>query len=588
MYKQYLRRPVVWLFKVAVVSDTKWTHFLIPLVVLTLYFVSFYWFLYGYGETVNAAFVNKAWKYSLVLVAGLYLAIIIFAKRKKGNKPVTRDSREKLWPGDVFLILLPLTPVVQYILNNQDILSPLDSLCVLAVFTAFAILYIILLPLLLGFVGSMKMLMILGLTFTFTITNMSLLSVRYCWFGIGDFRPQLLLFATVFLVGLALYLVAGRKLLYVVIAVFFIANSTNQLVVSDREEALSSNDNKLVELIGSREPLATPNIYLLCYESYVSNETMLGYGIDNSEHEEYLEALSFTIYPHTYSVGSDTPSTMSRVLNASIEYYGFPRRGVSGDSTVHNLLKRFGYETVGIFTGFYFFQGHASSYDYTFPEASPSPHPSYKVLIKAIFMGEFRYDIRDDDPTIEQFREYKINSLENVTNKPKFVYVHISLPGHSQNSGLCRPNETAIYREGLIAANAEMKQDIETIIQYDPAAIIIVVGDHGPYLTKNCTALGHNYSTSEITRLDIQDRFGTFLAIRWPSEGFTKYDDVTVLQDLFPAIFAYLFQDDKLLEAKVPSMLSEERLYRIGGASVDNGIISGGVNDGEPLFVDKR
>jgi hypothetical protein len=66
------------------------------------------------------------------------------------------------------------------------------------------------------------------------------------------------------------------------------------------------------------------------------------------------------------------------------------------------------------------------------------------------------------------------------------------------------------------------------------------------------------HTISEISRLDIQDRFGTFWAIKWPAEDFSKYDDVTVLQDLFPATFAHLFKDDKLLEEKVaPTKLQE-------------------------------
>jgi hypothetical protein len=108
-----------------------------------------------------------------------------------------------------------------------------------------------------------------------------------------------------------------------------------------------------------------------------------------------------------------------------------------------------------------------------------------------------------------------------------------------------------------------MKQDVETIIQNDPGAIIIVAGDHGPYLTKNCHNTGRHYDISEISRLDIQDRFGTFLAIKWPTEEFSQYDDITVLQDVFPVVFAYLFDDCTFLEAKVePNTVS---LFLSGG-----------------------
>jgi len=588
VHKQLIQKTVIKLFGEAGILNATWKHVLIPLVVLTLYFVFFSWFLSWllpeYSVNVNAVFVNKAWKFSLLLAGGLYLIFFVLFKRKKGNKLTFDNSIEKLYVSDFFLILLPLTPIVQYILKNLDILSPLGSLYILAVFLIFSVLFIIVIPTLLGIVGSTKTLMILGLAFTFTITNMALLSAEFSWFERGDLRIQLAFFSAIFLVSWFLYNLIGRKFLYFVVAIFFIANSAIQLVPDDEAKiGLSSNDNKLVELVGSKKPPSTPNIYLLIYDSYVINETMLGYGIDNSTQEKYLETLGFKLYPHAYSIGRCSIYTISRTLNASTEFYGSIRRGISGDGIVQNLLKSFGYETYGIFPDDYFFQGIGSSYDFSFPKSLSSTH---KLLSKSIFMGEFRFDVEFDKPSGEQFIEYKLSIFESVPNKLRFIYMHTKIPGHSQNSGACRPNETELFKEKLIEANEEMKQDIETITQKDSSAIIIVAGDHGPYLTKNCTDTGRHYDISEISRLDIQDRFGTFLAIKWPDEDFSKYDDITVLQDLFPAIFAYLFKDDILLEAKVASMTLEDATT--SGASVKNGIIYGGINDNEPLFMDQR
>jgi hypothetical protein len=275
---------------------------------------------------------------------------------------------------------------------------------------------------------------------------------------------------------------------------------------------------------------------------------------------------------------------MSLTLNVSTNYYGSERRGVSGNGTVQNLLVGYGYETYGIFSGGHFFQGIGSSYDFSFPSPKESSH---KALIASILIGEFRFDVEFDQPSREQFAEYKLSGFESVPNKPRFVYMHDDLPGHSQNSGVCRPDETVLFNERLVQANYMMRQDIETITHNDPDAIIVLAGDHGPYLTKNCIETGRQYDISEISRLDIQDRYGTFLAIKWPTEDFSEYDDITVLQDIFPAIFAYLFKDNSLLEVKItPTTL--ESVVRISGASVQNGIIHGGINDGEPLFVDRK
>ncbi len=71
--------------------------------------------------------------------------------------------------------------------------------------------------------------------------------------------------------------------------------------------------------------------------------------------------------------------------------------------------------------------------------------------------------------------------------------MHTHLPYHSQNSGVCRPDEIELFGERLAQANIEMKQDLALVLENDPEAIVIVAGDHGPHLTKNCLSnLGNN------------------------------------------------------------------------------------------------
>jgi hypothetical protein len=577
-----------WSVVKAYVLDAKWMQVLIPLVILSLYFISFSyflsWLLPEYRYNVNAYFVTRAWKYLLLLAAGLYLVFLAFFKMAKGNEFSFGNTIQKPSFGDVFLILLPLTPVAQYIINNQDILSPMGSLYVLGVFAAFSLFFIIVAPALLGLVVSARTMMILGLAFTFSIANMASLSAGFHWLEQGSLIIQLALFGGVFLAGSLLYNLAGRRFTYFVVAVFFVANTSNQLVSKEPEliEPVSTAiDNKLENLVDSGKPLSTPNIYLLIYDAYVANETMLGYGIDNSAQEQYLETLGFELYPHTYSVAGFTIGTMGRTLNAATDLYGSFRKSVSGDGIVHNMLHSFGYATNGIFYGDFFFQGIDSSYDTSFP----SLKATHKLLMKAVFMGEFRFDVEFDKPSREQFEKQKLRVFEKVPRRPRFIYMHDNLPGHSQNSGACRPNETALFEERLVQANHAMEQDVELILQKDPGAIIIVASDHGPYLTKNCIGTGDDYDISEISRHDIQDRFGTFLAIKWPAEKSSGYDDISVLQDLFPAIFAYLFEDKGLLDSKVESLTLRNEV--ISGATVKDGIINGGINDGEALFLNR-
>ncbi len=399
----------------------------------------------------------------------------------------------------------------------------------------------------------------------------------------GILLIQVSYFSFIFIASWILIHLKNKKIQSIILIIFFITNSGFQLFTKGNDVEETSNpigNNALQSMVKGRILDVKPNIYLLVYDAYVNNETMLGYGIDNSNQEEYLRSQGFVLYPHTYSIAADTLGSMSRVLNASTEFNGPKRRAVSGDGIVQDTLKLLGYDTYGLFPTDYMFRGIGSSYDFSIPKGT---EPSYELLTSAILTGEFRFDMGFDNQPHAKYVETKQGELKSDSKHPVFMYSHSDLPAHSQNSGVCLKDETELYKGRLLNANIEMTQDINIITEHDPEAIVIVAGDHGPYLTKNCTKTSGSYDISEISRLDIQDRFGTFLAIRWPTKEYAKYDKITVLQDLFPTIFAYLYKDPKFLDLKVkPELITTEE---ISGASVKNGIIIGGINDGESLFL---
>ena len=570
-------------------------NLLVPSIVLALYFAAFTYFLDG---GVTNAFSGRVWKYLLVMTGGLYLVFFVFLKLTKATKLKLENPIKKPSPQDLILLLLPLTPVVQYILNNQDILSFQESIFVFGFFAVFSAVFVVVVPAVLGIIGSVRILMLLGLAFTFTITNMASLSRHFSWLSKGDLLIQLLVLGGLFLVSLILYRPNRQKLLYLLIATFLVSNTAVQLLTPRSEtDGLDSpsatdssvgnskipwSDNRLVELVGDKKPASTPNIYLLIYDAYTFNGVMRSFGIDNSAQEKYLKDQGFKLYPSTYSLGASSLGTMSRVLNASTELYGSRRRGVSGDGVVQGLLKSFGYKTYGLFRTDYFFRSTTPTYDFSFP-TSESFLASDRLLIQAILMGEFQADLETVSKSPVRFLATKREIFKSAPKESRFIYMHTDLPGHSQLSGSCLADEVQRYNERLGYANNEMRVDLEELIKSDPNSIIVVASDHGPYLTKSCGPTGRGgYDISKIDRLDIQSRFGTFLAIRWPGRDFEKYDDITVLQDLFPSIFADIFNDQGMLKAKVEPVTIENQF--ISGASVKNGIIYGGIDDGGLLF----
>ncbi|HBH13676.1 MAG TPA: hypothetical protein DDX29_11280 [Clostridiales bacterium] len=568
---------------------------LIPLIALTLYSSLILIIINQYLYEVVNFYFNVLLLRTLVIII-IFLMIIhsgffIIFNVIKGNKVVLENIREKFDLSELILAFLPLSPIIVYVLNNLDVLEIKETFMVLIFFILFSILFVNILPFLLGKFGSTKTMSSLGAAFAFTITSMPSLSQEFNWITIGDFKIQILFIVTSYFLIRLLIEKRTKKFLYVIILVNFLVSVITPILSKDFEftetnYTTSNEKSDLISKVDGKSVSFTPNIYLLVYESYVPNETLLNYGIDNEQQQNYLSGKGFTIYPKTYSVGSPTIPSMSRVFNASPSYYGYIRRGISGDGIIHNILKKIGYKTVGVFPDNFMFQGVGSNYDYSYPEVREENLNEDKLLILTILSGEFRFKLglKDLPPSHEQYIETKHSYFEKGFKEPIFLYTHSDLPGHAVTHGGCRPNEIELYKDDLLKANLEMKKDVNKIIENDPSSIIIVAGDHGPYLSNNCFTPLDNKDISDISRFDIQDRFATFLAIRWPTEDFERYDDIVVLQDLFPVVLSYIFNDEALLDTKIePIILTTEK---ISGASVSNGIIQGGTEDGEPLFID--
>jgi hypothetical protein len=556
----------------------------IPSLLLTLYFL-FYSLTTDLLniEGVNTFFSDRAWIILLPITTLLALACIYLMMHNSENL-LQKRTKSKIALLDLVQLLFPLTPIVQYIVVNYGILSVMDMLIILGFFSFLSFLLIFLIPKLLGAFSPTRILSSLGVAFTTTFTSMSFLSKQFNWYYAGSLKIQIPVFVIFFFIAFLIQAVneKDKKFYYWIIVIFFLANSTIQFINKIGEYSQSNQaviDQKMQLLIQDNEPKRSPNIYLLIYDSYVCNETMLAYGIDNSEQENYLRRNSFVVYPKTYSTGSATLETMRVVFQLSPEYSGESRSGVSGNGLVHKVLKDLGYKTIGLFEGDYWFKGVDSTYDTSYPQ---NQREQYQYFISAVLIGEFRFDQEFNSQTQQQFVQIKQSLFEDNQTDQRFIYAHTELPNHSQNSGACLEDETELYVERLSRANKEMKDDIEKLIESDPDSIIIIAGDHGPYLTKNCYYLADSYTTEEINRLDIQDRFGTFLAIRWPDESYKSYDQIVVIQDLFPAIFSYLYDDPALLQMRVEPVTQFQ--FSTSGAYVEDGIIRGGIDDGEALF----
>jgi len=539
-------------------------------------------------QGINWDFVARGWKRMLVLMALVFVAFLLLIYFKKDKTFSFQKRLESISIDEALLILFPLTPIVQYIILNKDILSSVDIAIIVLFFVSLIVIFAYMVPWALSIFASRQILTVVALSFLFTIFNMSSIAKTFKWHLAGSLPVQagILLGTIIILLFLRM---AGKKVLYIAVAAFFIGNAIlNAVSYSYADNQFQSeqkveSDTKIYEYTSNKEIVNPVNIYLLVYDSYANEETMRHYGFDNSEQTSFLKRLGFTVYPGIYSVGSPTLSSMSRMLDVSSNLKGDIRAFTAGYAAVPSILSQNGYNTIGIFASDYLLRGHKPYYDECFPVLSKrQASSSHTLIITSILEGEFRFDFEVEfgDVDYPEYVKKKRHFLALNHVKPIFMYTHTHYPNHSQNSGKCLPDETERYLERVKIANNEMKEDIKTIIHSNPNSIVIVAGDHGPYLTKNCTGL-EDYDEKDIDQLDVQDRYGVFLAIKWPEGADVKKYDIKILQDVFPAVLAYIYDDPEILNAKIPPVT----LGTItDGVRVENGIIVGGKDDGKPLF----
>jgi hypothetical protein len=159
---------------------------------------------------------------------------------------------------------------------------------------------------------------------------------------------------------------------------------------------------------------------------------------------------------------------------------------------------------------------------------------------------------------IEMIRQ--IDSAEG----PKFIYKHF-MAAHSGVKSYKKKfmNRLAAFRAGypqkIRKVNEILLLEVRRILDRDPSAIIVIVADHGTWGGAERTLAG-------FTEDEILDKFNVFLAIKWGDAYRGQYDaSIKTSVNLFRFIFAFLDQDDRILETKVEdeSYLSLNGIWKV-------------------------
>ncbi len=506
-----------------------------------------------------------------------------FQFKKKINFPELKDC---------VLLLLPMIPVFNYILINIEYLDIFGFFYLIGTTLIFSFFFSFILPIIFSYFASLKILMFLGLAISFLILNMPKMSNNH---NPGDNLLNTQNIAEgVYLISLFIILFGlycfKKKIAYITIIIFtatgilinFYNHALNGPNKIDEKQTnriknfLENKNNKIVK---------NKNIYILVYESYASLETLNHYGFDNTDQINFLKKNGFKVYNGIYSNSGISLGTTSRLLEISGKIKRDGRYHTSGNAFGLDIFKANGYKTIGVFNSPFYFGSSQISWDEYYPKESVVQLGG-KTLTRAIFEGEFRFNIFNDKYDYNKYLNIKKKYL-NSNQKSIFFYTHNKYPGHSQNVGKCYSNQKELYFDGMKKANIEMKRDILDIINSDKNSIIVLLSDHGPYLTKNCHNL-KNYDVNEIDKYDLQDRYGTFLSIFWPEDIIDNDDNMVIIQDILPSILSNITNNKNLFdELKIERRFFDRFKTIAGGVDVHNGIIRGGKDNGKPLF-DKR
>jgi Sulfatase len=290
-----------------------------------------------------------------------------------------------------------------------------------------------------------------------------------------------------------------------------------------------------------------PNIYYIQPDGYVNfSELKKGYyHYDNSSFEHYLTQNGFTHYDDFRTNYASTLSSNSSAFMMKHHYYNNglsfsegidARETIISDNTVLRLLKRNGYKTYFISEAPYLMVNRPKmGYDYT----------------------NFSYD--DISYLSTGFRE-KGDVVEDLSSTllldrdhPKFYFIEFFNPGHiegTKEKSEGREKERELWLESLERANEKLKLLISEILEKDPNALILMMGDHGGFVGMDYT---HQIYVKTQERDLVHSIFSSQLSIRWP-EGTQPEEDPGFQSsvNVFRILFAHLSGETKYLEKLQP------------------------------------
>ncbi len=522
-----------------------------------------------------------------IIIFQLIFLFLYFIHYNKVLSLKMSDIEKKLLMFDNVILLLLAFPLIIYLFSNKDYFSLTTGIIYFLFLLGVPYMVFLLITFLFKKYLSEKFFFAVLISIFFTNYTLPTVTKIFKLTSETNVLIHILLLGCVSFIVITLYFKSTKTLR--LLSIILVCVAVIQGVLSDKTD----NNREVKEISKTYNYLSglnikdKPDIYFLIYDAYVAEKQMDYYGIDNHDQMQFLKDNDFVFYDDVYTVGCYTLGSVASVLEMdyTVNSRAYQlRKIISGNSTVDNIFQKNGYKTHYLLTPYFFRGNHEFGGDFMYPPIN-SDVGMYNIL-SSILLGQFKFDNEFQNDDYDEKNKTKHQIILKQTTNPKFLYSHSIFPGHSANAGYCRPNETDLYEERLQIANNEMRDDIEAVLNSNRDAIIIIAGDHGAFLTGDCTDLD-GYEEEEVSSVDLADRYGMFLAIKYPDNNYLKYNkNIKILQDVFFSIFAGLFETDSILNYSFNNKPSCKGGKYIPVGAIENGIVMYGRDKGKKLYSD--
>ena len=346
-------------------------------------------------------------------------------------------------------------------------------------------------------------------------------------------------------------------------------------------EKTSAPSSDVEAVFASLKCARTNNVYFLVYDSYPHDIVLDAFKIPHADLAKELPARGFTRYD-AYSLGDNTLPSISSAFSLGGIVKGSARSMLAGNNVFNDCLQRSGYRTSYVLAGYDMpNRGEPMPGDYYFPSPQKVTRPEM-VLYPCILVGLLSQSANTfNDYTHEEWIAEKRRQICEASASRFFMYAHSAMPAHAVSNPMYRKSdaeELKAFAERLVLADAEMKEDVDSILSRDKDPLIIIASDHGAYLRIPTGQVG------EFNAFDLLDRCGIQLYVRWP-KGYQPTLGIQAFPDVFLETLICLTGDKSLVRFKSDgATLPFQYPLKAPAGVIVGGVIQQGKDKGKNLF----